>query len=45
MRTDTDRDLTKINVSIYEDQKQWARDQNINLSSLFRDAIDERKDG
>lgn len=45
MRTDTDRELQKISVTIYADQKEWAREENINLSGLFRDAIDDRRDG
>jgi hypothetical protein len=36
-------DKVRTHVSIEPEQKEWVDDQNINLSSLLRDAIDERR--
>lgn len=34
----------RTHVNIREDQKQWAEDNHINLSSLVREKIDEEMD-
>jgi len=36
------RKLVRTHVSICEEHREWADENNINLSSLVRDAIDER---
>lgn len=35
-------DLVDVNLTVREDQKDWARDNHVNLSSLLREVIDNR---
>jgi len=37
------RDSARTHVHIGQERKEWVREHNINLSSLVRDAIDERR--
>jgi post-segregation antitoxin (ccd killing protein) len=37
--------MQDVTVTITEEQRQYATDNHLNLSSLLREAIDERRDG
>jgi post-segregation antitoxin (ccd killing protein) len=37
-------DKVRTHVSIESEQKQWAEDNHVNLSSLLREAIEQRRD-
>jgi len=39
-----DGTLRRTHVSITEEQKEWAEENHVNLSSLLREAIEERRD-
>lgn len=34
----------RVHLNIGEERKEWARENHINLSSLVREAIDERRE-
>lgn len=34
----------RVHLNIGEERKEWARENHINLSSLVREAIDEKRD-
>jgi hypothetical protein len=48
MTTDADdsgpRDTERVHLTIYADQREWADDNHVNLSSLVREKLDEAMD-
>jgi hypothetical protein len=39
-----DRELQRTHLSLGDDQLEWARENNINLSAEVRDLLDDRMD-
>lgn len=38
------RDKESVNINVYADQREWADNQNINLSGLVRDLLDDERE-